>query len=213
MTAAERPGASHGSRCGSVRVSTRTASHRRWTTPFMSKKSTSRAPPLQCSVPPLPVQAHATVRRSPALREKRVSNLEQSDVPLFAPAVVGDGVDEAGQRRRTQHREILRQRICDRNEITLARKWSRGGLGHEPERHRFVESRGGEHATQVPGARDARIDRRRRGRQCRECGRQPIEPMMTRDLLDQVDLALHVDAPCRHRDVPAVLDCGGRGSR
>ena len=139
-TAAARPGTSQDSRCGSVRVSTRSASQTRSTTPFMSKKSTSRAPPLQCSPPPLPVQAHATARRSPAAAREAAADLEQAHVALLAPAVVRDGIDQPGQRRRAQHGEVLGQRVGDRHQVAVGRERRRGGLGDEAERHRLGEA-------------------------------------------------------------------------
>ena len=74
-------------------------------------------------------------------------------------------------------------------------------------------------------AGDARIDRRRCAR--RSGGkrrRNPIESVVTRHFLEQIHLAVHVDATRRHRDVPAVArrraarsrgsrECGGRRHR
>ena len=46
-------------------------------------------------------------------------------------------------------------------------------------------------------ARDARIRRRRRLLDAGERRRQVLEAVMTADFLDQIDLAVHVDAPGR----------------
>ncbi len=43
--------------------------------------------------------------------------------------------------------------------------------------------------------------------------RQPVVAVVARDLLDQIDFAQHVDAECRHRDVPAARRCGESGTR
>ncbi len=132
------------------------------------------------------------------------ANLEQPHVPLLPPPIVRDRINQARQRGRPKHRKILRQRICDRDEVALGRERRSRGFGDEAERHRLGETRSGHDGPQVTRAADPRVDRRRRGRQRREGDGQPIEPVVTRDLLDEVHLTSRVDTSRRHVDLPAI---------
>ena len=87
--------------------------------------------------PPMPVQAQASARRSPLRAREAGADLEQPDVALFAAAVVRHRVDEARQRRRPQHRKVLRQRIGDRHDVAVGARRARPPPRHEAERHRF----------------------------------------------------------------------------
>ena len=116
--AADRPGASHGSRMRR-RVDRRAmrASQTRSTTPLMSKKSTSRAAPLQwLGAGGAGPGARQRAPLAGGSRESR-ADLEQPDVALLAAPVVRHGVDQARKRRRPQHREVFRQRVGDGHDI------------------------------------------------------------------------------------------------
>ena len=80
--------------------------------PLTSKKSTSRAPPDQCSPAPAPVHAIATPRVSPDRREPR-ADLEEPDVAPAVTPVVRDGVDQTRQQRRPQRVELAGERVGD----------------------------------------------------------------------------------------------------
>ena len=54
-------------------------------------------------------------------------------------------------------------------------------------------------------AGDARIGRRRRLLHPGKRDGQMLEAVVTPEFLDEVDVAVHVHAPCRSRDVPAAL--------
>ena len=94
------------------------------TTPLMSKKSTARR--AAAPVPGVAAPTHASAER-PALAAavaKTRAQLEQPHVVLPAAAVVGDRIDQPGQQRRPQHRELLRERVQDLDDLRLRRRTS-----------------------------------------------------------------------------------------
>src|SRR4029078_838085 len=63
------------------------------------------------------------------------AGLEQPDVLAAAPPVMGTGVDQTREKRRPEHRVLLRQRIGDRRRfLTLRAEWQRGLAFDERER-------------------------------------------------------------------------------
>src|SRR6185369_15700542 len=93
---------------------------------------------------------------------KTRTDFEQSDVPLLAPTVMRDGVNQAWERRRPQDREILRERVRNRDELALFRKRRRGAGANEAKRHRLRKSRSRHDTPKMTCAPDTRIDGRRR---------------------------------------------------
>src|SRR5262245_64444605 len=60
----------------------------------------------------------------------------------------------------------------------------------------------------MPRARDPRVGRRRGRGERGKRYRQPVEPVVTADLLDEVRLPLRVDAPHRNGHRPSVSRVG-----
>ncbi len=145
---------------------------------------------------------HAGNRANLPCWRKARARLEQPDVAPLAPPVVRRGVNEPRQERGTQGVVLLRQRIAD----TDQRRAVREGLGRllldEREGHRLRQAARGEHVSHRAIAQRSRIRLRLRHSQRRERRRQAAVAVMTRDLLDQVHLAQHVDAKRRYADRP-----------
>ena len=148
-------------------------------------------------------QAHRS--RFSGRRAEARPDLEQPHGTCPVTAIVTDRRDEPGKKRRTQRIEFCGQRVCHADH-TSARAGERfGGCRFdEPERDGLRHAGGCHHTTYQAVARNPRIRRRRRHRHRRKRRREPVEPVMSRHLFDQVCFTGQIDAERWSDDIPAV---------
>ena len=199
-------------------ASTPSASQSCSTTPFTSKKSTSRARPDQCSA--------RAPRRSSAHGQRRAFRRSRCDE---ARSPISNSATSRRPCRRLCATASTRPRRRGAATAAACRTWPTAGWRRattgrrpavanarrrlrfdEPERDRFGQTGGGQHPPHQLIARDARIGRRRRRGHDGERRLELVEAVVAADFLDEIDFAQQIDAERRRHDVPAV---GGRRDR
>ena len=199
---------SHGSRHAAVEshVERRSASQTRSTTPLMSKKSTSRAPPAQCSPVAAPVHAHATARRSPrsarSARRSRTAGRRAARAAGCARRRRSGPAAATGAARRSSPtagwRSATRSRLGARNGAAAA-------SCDEAERHRFRETgarSGRAHADGRAAMRGSSGARRRRSAPGTSPGSDRSHSGAPTSSIRSTSRS-DVDAPRRHRRRPS----------
>ncbi len=142
----------------------------------------------------------------PRSRKEPAADLEEADVPLRAAAVVGAGVDQAREQRRTEYRVLFRQRVGQERGLSARR--AEGTCGRrldEGKRHGFREATRNEGLAQqtLPGQHrgGGRLGRGQR----RERRGDPIESEVTADLFDEVRLSGDVYPEPGDRHLPLLV--------
>ncbi len=138
-----------------------------------------------------------------ALRREHGAGFEQPHVGDIATPVVAERVEQAGQHRRSKHREFFRQRVRDGDKRCRAGDKRFGGnLLDECEGHGLLQARAAEQSPDAPCAQYRGVRAVRRCSKCGERRRHAIDAPVAADFFDQVRFAGHVHTPTRHAHEP-----------